>query len=87
MLVSFTFGVDKNVIKVHYHKNVEFPYQDLIDVALESGRYIDQSKKDHLVFEIAIAGPEDCLLFIAFSDPHSMVGIGPIKLGETLSLT
>ncbi len=48
MLFSFTFGIDEDVIKVPYHENVEFLYQNLVDVALESGRCVDQSKKYHL---------------------------------------
>ncbi len=83
MLSSFTFGIDEGIIEVHYHKNVELLYQDLIDIALERSRYIGQSKKHHLVFEMAIAGPEGCFPFIAFSDPHLIVDISQIKLGET----
>ncbi len=87
MLFAFAFGIDENVIKVHYHKNVEHLCQDLIDVALEHGRYIGQSKRHHLVLEIAIAGPEDYHPFIVFPDPHLMIGIGQIELGKMLSLT
>ncbi len=75
VLFSFAFGIDENVIKVYYHKNIELLYQDLINVALENGLCIDQSKKHHLVLEIAIAGPKGCFPLIAFSDPNPMVGI------------
>ncbi len=87
MLFVFTFGVDKDVIEVHYHENVELLCQDLIDVTLKHGRRISQSKRHNLVFEVTIVDPEDCLPFIAFSDPHLMVSIGQIELGETLSPT
>ncbi len=75
VLFSFTFGVDEDVIKVHYYENIKLLCQDLIDIALESGQYIGQSKRHHLVLEIAIAGLEGYFLFIAFFDPHLMVGI------------
>ncbi len=78
MLFAFAFGVDEDVIEVHYYKNVKRLYQNLIDVSFEHGRYIDQSKRHHLILEMAIAGPENCLLFIVFSDPYSMISIGQI---------
>ncbi len=87
MLFAFALSVDEDVIKVHYDKNVKLLCQDLVNVALECGRCIGQSKRHHLVFKIAIAGPKGRLLFIAFFDPHLMIGIGQIELGEMLSLT
>ncbi len=83
----FSFDIKENVIKIHYHENIEFFCQDLIDVALESGRYIDQSKNHHLALEMAIAGHEGCFSFIIFSDLYPMISIGQIELGETLSPT
>ena len=82
MFFAFVLGVDKDVIKIHYYKNIEFLCQNLIDITLEHGRCISQSKKHDLILEMAIVGPEGHLPFVAFSDPHSMVGIGQVKLGE-----
>ncbi len=87
MLFAFTLGVDEDVIKVHYHEDVMLLCQNLVDIALEYGRYIGQSKKHYLVLEMAIAGPEDRLSFVSFSNPDSMVGIGQIELGETSNPT
>ncbi len=87
VLFAFVLGVNKDVIEVHYYKNVEFFYQDLVNVTLKCSRGIGQSKKYDLIFEMAIAGLEGRLLLIAFFDPHLMVGIGQIELGETSSLT
>ena len=75
MLFALTISIDKDVIKVYYHKNVAFFSQDLIAVALERGWYIGQFKKHDLIFEVAIAGFEGPFLFVSFPDPHSMVGI------------
>ena len=36
----------------------------------------------HLILEMAIAGLESCLLFVAFLNLHSMVGIDEVQLGE-----
>ncbi len=82
MLLAFAFNIDENIIKVYYHKNVELLHQDLIDIALEYSRYIDQSKKHDLVFEVTIVDLEGRLPFIAFSDLYSMVDIGQLELGE-----
>ncbi len=87
MLFAFAFGIDKDVIKVHYHENIKLLYQDLIDIALERDGCIGQFKRHHLILKMAIASLEGCLPFIAFSDPHLIVGISQIKLGETSSPT
>ena len=75
VLFAFAFDIDKDVIKVYYHENVKLFYQNLINVALERGWYISQSKKYHLVLEIAIAPLKSRFPFITFSNPHSIVGI------------
>ncbi len=84
-LFSFGFGINEDVIEVYYHKNVKLLWQNLIIVALNSGRCIGQSKTHQLVLEIAIADLENCLLFIIFSHPYLMVSIDQIELGKTLS--
>ena len=85
MLFALTLSINKNVIEIHYHENVKLFGQDLIDVALKCGRCVSQSKKQNLVLKMAIAGPESHLLLIAFPDPHLIVGIGQIELGDTSS--
>ncbi len=87
MLFAFVLDVDEDIIKIHYNKNVELLCQDLVDVALECGWCVGQSKKHHLVLEMAIAGLEGRLSFVSFLNPYSMVGIGQIELGETSSPT
>ncbi len=87
MLVTFAFGIDKDVIKVYYHENVEFLCHDLIDILLERGWCVDQSKTHNLILNVAIAGPENHILFIAFPDPHLIEGINQMKLGKISSLT
>ncbi len=87
VLFAFVLGVDKDVIEIHYYENVELLCQHLVDVTLKRGRCVGQSKKHDLIFEVTIASFEGRLLFVAFPDPYSIVGIGQIKLGETSSLT
>ncbi len=87
VLFALALSVDEDVIEIHYHENVKLLGQDLVDVALKRGRCVGQSERHDLVLEMAIAGPESRLPFIAFPDPHSMVGISHIELGETSSPT
>ena len=87
MLLTFAFCIDKNVMQMYYYENVKLFCQNFIDIALERGRYIGQSKRHYLVLEIINIGPEGYFLFIAFSNPHFMVGNSHIKLGVMPSLT
>ncbi len=87
MLFALTLSVNEDVIEIHYHENVELLGQDLVDVTLKRGRCIGQSERHDLILKMAIAGLEGRLPFIAFPDPHSMVGISQIKLAETSSST
>ncbi len=82
MFFALILGVDEDVIEVHYDKNIELLYQNLVDVALECDRCVSQSKRYYLVLEMAIASLEGRLLFVAFPDSHSMVNIGQVELGE-----
>ena len=76
MLFAFAFGIDKDVIEVHYHKNVKLLYQNLMNIALERGRYIGQSKKHHLVLKMAIASLKSYLPSVSFFNCYLMIGIG-----------
>ena len=40
MFLVLVLGIDEDIIEVYYHKNVELFYQNLVDIALESGRCI-----------------------------------------------
>ncbi len=75
MLFAFAFSVNEDIIEVYYHKNVEFLYQDLINIALECNWYISQFKRHDLILEVAMVGLEGHLSFVAFSDPDLMIGI------------
>ncbi len=87
VLLAFAFSIDKDVIEVHYHKNVKLLCQDLIDIALERGQCVGQSKRHDLVLEVVIVDSESRLPFIAFLNPYLIKSIGLIELGETSSPT
>ena len=86
VFLALVLDIDKDVIEVYYYENVKFLCEDLVDIALKRNRCVGQSKRYDLVFVVALAGPENRPLFITFFDSHLMIGIGKIKLDETLSL-
>ena len=75
MFFSLTFIIDKDVIKIYYHKDIKFLCSDLVDIALEHGQCVGQFKKHHLVVKVTIAVPKGGFLFITFFDPHLMISI------------
>ncbi len=83
VLFALVLNVDEDVIKVYYQEDVELLCQDLVDVTLTCDRCVGQSERHDLVLKMTIAGPEGRLPFVFFSNPHSMIGIGQIELGET----
>ena len=86
MFFALVFGIDEDVIEVYYYENVEFFYQDLIDIALEYDQCVSQSKRHYLVLKMVVAGFESYLSFIAFPNFYLIVGIGQVELGKTSSL-
>ncbi len=87
MLFALVLSIDEDVIKIHYYEDVKLFGQNLIDITLKRGRYVGQSERHDLVLEMAVAGVEGRLPFVTFPDPHLMIGIGQIELGETLGPT
>lgn len=75
MFSSLTLNVDENVIKIYYYKNVEFLYQDFINIALKRSLCIGQTKRYYLVLKVAVIYLKSRLPFIAFSYSYSMIGI------------
>ena len=82
---ALVFSSDKDIIKVDNYKNVKLFSQDLIDITLNRGWYISQSKRYDLIFKMIIMSFEGRLLFISFPNFHLMVGMSQIKLGKLLN--
>ena len=43
-----------------------------------------KAKRHDLVFEVSVSGLKSCLSFITFINPHLIIGISEIQLGESL---
>ncbi len=82
----FVFIVNEDIININNNKDVMLLYQDLINVSLKHSRCIGQSKRHHLVLEIAVTGHESCILFTTFLDFHLIID-PKVMLGGALSLT
>lgn len=87
MFFFLTFNVDKIVVKIYNNDNVKFFRQDLIDITLKTGWLISISERHYLVLKVVIPGPEDCFVFVTFSNFHLMIDLDWIRLGELSSPT
>ena len=85
--LAWVFSVDKDVIKVNNDKEIKFLGQDLINIAPEAGRCIEQPKRHYLILQVAVSSPESRLLFIALFYPYPMISTCEVKLGELFCLT
>ena len=68
-------GEDKNIIKVDYVEDVNVATERTINIGLESGRGISQTKGYDEVFVMPIAGTKSCLLLVTFSYSYPVVGV------------
>ena len=82
MSLAWVLGVDEDVIEVNNDENIKFLGQDLVNIALEAGRCVEQPKKHYLVLEIAVSSLESRLPFIALFYPYPLVSIFEVELGE-----
>ena len=81
MTISIIINIDEDIVLIYNDKNAEFFSKDIIDVFLKVCRYIDQVKKYHLVFKLAISYLEYRFLFVSFANSHLMVYTSKVKLG------
>ena len=60
--------------------------QDLDDVILETSRYIGETERHYLVFEVAVLSPESRFLFIVLFYSYRIVNTCKIELGKLFGL-
>lgn len=68
-VIFLNLGVNYNVIKVYYYKDIQELSQHSVDVSLPYCWFIDQTKKYNQIFLISKTSSESCLLLITFFDP------------------
>ena len=80
------FGIDEDIIQIHNDEDIEFFRKNLIDIALECCRSVGQSKRHHLILEMAVSGLESNFPLISFANSHSVIGTGKVELDKLPNL-
>ncbi len=65
---SLAFNIDENIIEVNNNKDIKVLRQDFVDVILKHGQGVCHAKKYYLILKVAITGPENHLLLVAFPE-------------------
>ena len=86
MSLVWVLSIDEDVIEVNNDKNIEFLGQNLVNIALETGRCAGQPKKYYLLFKVTILSLESRLLFIVLFYPNLIVSICEVELGKLFYL-
>lgn len=85
MAISFVINIYENTIWINNNKNIELFDKDFVYISLKACQSIYQSKKYHLILEMAILDLKSCFLFDLFINSHQIVSISKVKLGKLSS--
>jgi DNA-directed RNA polymerase subunit F len=75
-------GLDKDIIKIDYHKLVEVLHENVVHQPRESGRSISEAKGHDGVFVETITSFEGCLGYILLADFDLVITTSQIHLRE-----
>jgi len=75
-------GVDQNVIQVKEDANIKGDSKNVVHESLEGGWRVGKSKRPNTPFKGTIMGSVCSFPFITFTDPHKMVGMLEVDVGE-----
>ena len=78
------FNLDQNIVQIYNDKDVKLFSKNLIDIALETGQSVRESKRHDLILKMGILGTKGTLLFVTFLNPHSIIDASEIQLGKRL---
>ena len=67
------FDVDQDVVQIYNNKDIKLFGQDLIDVTLEGGRSIEETKGHNLVLKMPIPSSNSHFPLVTFSDLYLMI--------------
>ena len=74
----FRFGKDKNVVEVNHTKVINEASKGMVDVGLEGGGCIGETKRQNKIFKMTVSGPKSSFPFIALTDSDPVVGISEV---------
>ena len=78
----FRFGKDKNVVEVNHTKVINEALKGMVDVGLEGGGCIGETKRQNKIFKMTVSGLKSSFPFVALTDSNPVVGIPKVNLGE-----
>ena len=71
----FVSREDKDIIKVNYIEYINIALERTVDICLEGGRGIGQTKGYNEIFVVAILCSKGCFPLVSFAYSDPMVGI------------
>ena len=75
-------GENKDVVQINENELVYHISQDVVHQGLEDGRHVREAERHDEVLPVPRRRVEGRLPFVAFLNPHQVVGIPEIQLGE-----
>jgi len=75
----FRFGKDKNVVEVNHTKVINEASKGMVDVGLEGGRCIGETKRQNKIFKMTVSGLKSSFPFIALMDSDLVIGISEVN--------
>ena len=86
MGLSLVLGINEKIIEKNIGKDVKLFGQDLINITLEAGQYVEERKKYYLVLKIAISSLESRFLFNPFFNSLLMVSTYEVELDKFIGM-
>ena len=78
MDLALIFDINQDVIQINNDENMKLLGHNLIDIFLKAGRCVRKSKKNYLIFEVALSCSEGGFSVIAFFYPYLVVATSQI---------
>lgn len=78
-------SIDENIIQIYNYQNIKFFNENLVNILQEACKNICRSKRQQLVFVIAISSLEHHLLFAYFANSYPIIYINKVELDKLSS--
>ena len=75
VMFYFVFREDKDIVKVYYIEYVNIATKGIVNIGLEGGGGIGQTKRHDEVFIVAISRPKGGLPLVSFPYSYLVVGV------------
>ena len=75
VIFYFAFREDKNIVKVYYIEYINVAIKGTVNIGLEGGGSIGQTKRHDEVFVVTISRSKGGLLLVSFLYSYLIVGV------------